>query len=94
MDLVEDARTHKAYALKRIICHSKEEEEVAQQEISIMRDISHPNVIPLECYSIQKVGQYSKAVDIVSKVYLVLPLYRVSSGIQSFFFIVNKILTT
>lgn len=77
MDLVEDTQTHKTYALKRIVCHSKEEEQVALQEVQVMRDINHPNVIPLECYSIHKVNYHSKAVDITCEVFLVMPVYKV-----------------
>ncbi|XP_059179306.1 serine/threonine-protein kinase 16-like [Physella acuta] len=76
VDLVEDSQTHKAYALKRILCHSKEEEHIALQEIQIMREISHPNIIPLECYSINKVDVHTKSVDITCEVFLVIPLYR------------------
>lgn len=77
VDLVEDTQTHKTYALKRIVCHSKEEEQVALQEVQVMRDINHPNVIPLECYSIHKVNYHSKAVDITCEVFLVMPVYKV-----------------
>ncbi|XP_005096441.1 serine/threonine-protein kinase 16 [Aplysia californica] len=76
VDLVEDAVSHKTYALKRILCHSKEEEQIALQEVEVMRAVAHPNVIPLECHSFHKVGQYSKAVDITCEVFLVIPLYR------------------
>uniref|UniRef100_A0A2C9K6T6 non-specific serine/threonine protein kinase n=1 Tax=Biomphalaria glabrata TaxID=6526 RepID=A0A2C9K6T6_BIOGL len=76
VDLVEDAQTHKSYALKRILCHSKEEEHIALQEVHIMRELDHPNIIPLECYSIHKVGIQTKAVDITCEVFVVIPYYR------------------
>ncbi|BFY97481.1 hypothetical protein BsWGS_00521 [Bradybaena similaris] len=76
VDLVEDALTHKTYALKRIVCHSKEEEKLALQEVQIMREINHPNVIPLECYSVNAVNFQSKSLDIVCEVFLVIPVYQ------------------
>ena len=78
VDLIEDARTHKDYALKRITCHSKEEERVALQEIELMRTFQHPNVISLEESSVIKVNQYSKHLDIISEVLIVMPFYCVS----------------
>ncbi|GFO37934.1 serine/threonine-protein kinase 16-like [Plakobranchus ocellatus] len=76
VDLVEESTSRKPYALKRILCHNKEEESIALQEVEIMRAINHPNVIPLECYSVHKVSYHSKAVDIICEVFLVAPLYK------------------
>lgn len=76
VDLVEDVQTHKAYALKRILCHSKEEEHIALQEVQIMREIHHKNVVPLECYSIHKVNFHTRAVDITCEVFVVIPFYK------------------
>ncbi|KAK3741304.1 hypothetical protein RRG08_034349 [Elysia crispata] len=76
VDLVEESTTRKPFALKRILCHNEEEESIALQEVEIMRAISHPNVIPLECYCLHKVSYHSKAVDITCEVFLVAPLYK------------------
>ncbi|XP_071158563.1 serine/threonine-protein kinase 16-like [Mytilus edulis] len=75
VDLIEEIRTHKDYALKRITCHSNEEERIALQEIELMRTFQHPNIIPLEASSVIKVNQYSKSLDIVSEVLIVMPYY-------------------
>lgn len=75
VDLIEDVRSHKDYALKRITCHSNEEERVALQEIELMKTFHHPNVIPLEESSVIKVNQYSKHLDIISEVLIVMPFY-------------------
>lgn len=80
VDLVEDARNHKDYALKRITCHSKEEERVAAQEVELMRRFKHPNIIPLEETANLKVSKYSKTLDILSEVLIVMPYYSVSKG--------------
>lgn len=75
VDLVEEATSHKVYALKRLTCHSKEEEKLALQEIEVMRTIHHPYLVPLVGHSVLKVGHHSKMVDIVSEVFIIMPLY-------------------
>lgn len=79
VDLIEDARNHKDYAMKRITCHSKEEERVAAQEVELMRRFKHPNIIPLEESANIKVSKYSKTLDILSEVLIVMPYYCVST---------------
>ncbi|KAK3108566.1 hypothetical protein FSP39_010763 [Pinctada imbricata] len=75
VDLIEDARSHKDYALKRITCHSKEEEKVALREVELMRSFQHHNIIPLEESFTVKVNRYSRTVDIISEVLIVMPYY-------------------
>ncbi|PVD30482.1 hypothetical protein C0Q70_09748 [Pomacea canaliculata] len=75
VDLVEESSTRKLFALKRLTCHSKEEENVALQEVEIMRRISHPNVVPLVGHMVVQVGHHSKTMDIVSEVFIVMPYY-------------------
>lgn len=78
VDLVEESSSRKLFALKRLTCHSKEEENVALQEVEIMRRISHPNVVPLVGHMVVQVGHHSKTMDIVSEVFIVMPHYSVS----------------
>lgn len=47
IDLVESTTTRRKYALKRMTCHSKEDEEVVRQEINFMNTIDNKNVIRL-----------------------------------------------
>lgn len=47
IDLVESTSTRRKYALKRMTCHSKEDEEVVRQEINVMTTIDNKNVIRL-----------------------------------------------
>ncbi|KAK7109106.1 serine/threonine-protein kinase 16-like [Littorina saxatilis] len=75
VDLVEETTTHKVYALKRLTCHSKEEEQVALQEVEVMKNLRHPNLVPLVAHSVLKVGHHSKTLDIVSEVFIIMPLY-------------------
>lgn len=50
IDLVESNTTKRKYALKRMTCHSKEDEDVVKQEINVMTSIDHKNVIRLIDY--------------------------------------------
>lgn len=75
VDLVEDTQSHKVFALKRLTCHSKQEEVTALQEVEVMRTVHHPNLVPLVGHSVVKVGHYSKTVDVISEVFIVMPLY-------------------
>jgi len=48
VDLVENIRTGKKFAVKRITCHSIEDQNLAKQEIEINKRYSkHPNIITL-----------------------------------------------
>ena len=69
--------SHKAYALKRLTCHSVEEEGVALQEVEVMKNLHHPHLVPLVAHSVLKVEHHSKTLDIVSEVFIVMPLYPV-----------------
>lgn len=71
-------RSHKVYALKRITCHSKDEEKGAMQEVEIMRTFKHPNLAPLEDSALVKVETYTKTLDIISEVLVAMPFYSVS----------------
>ncbi|XP_076460485.1 serine/threonine-protein kinase 16-like [Babylonia areolata] len=75
VDLVEETTTHKVYALKRLTCHSVDEEKVALQEVEVMKTLHHDNLVPLVAHSVLKVNHYSKTMDIVSEVFIVMPLY-------------------
>lgn len=47
VDLVENVNTKRRYALKRITCHSIEDQRTALQEVEYCKKIKHPNVIEL-----------------------------------------------
>ncbi|XP_041367214.1 serine/threonine-protein kinase 16-like [Gigantopelta aegis] len=79
VDLVEDAHSKQLFALKRITCHTKDEERQAMQEVEIMRTFRHMNIIPLEEYNMVPVNYHSQTVDIVSDVLIVMPYYRKGS---------------
>jgi len=73
VDLVEDSRTGKKYAMKKITCHSTEDQNLATKEVEITRSLEHPNIVRV-------VGAAtSGTADIVhnttSQVVIVFPLY-------------------
>lgn len=73
VDLVEDTRTGKKYAMKKITCHSMEDQNLATKEVEITRSLNHPNIVKVVGSST------SGTVDIVhnttSEVLIVFPLY-------------------
>ena len=76
MDLVEDNNGRK-YALKRIQCHSNDDEKVALKEVEYMRGLHHPNLVALETAERHSVQSTTRSV--ISEVNIVMPFYRVSS---------------
>ncbi|KAK4878150.1 hypothetical protein RN001_010656 [Aquatica leii] len=74
IDLVENAVTKRCYAVKRIICHSIDDQKVALQEIEYYRKLKHPNIIELIDSTFK--GSADIVVNATSEVYMVLPYYR------------------
>ena len=58
--------------MKRIHCHSAEDERLAKEEAEFHRKFNHTNLIPLEEWKVLKRSGG------VTEVVLVLPYYRVS----------------
>uniref|UniRef100_T1J907 non-specific serine/threonine protein kinase n=1 Tax=Strigamia maritima TaxID=126957 RepID=T1J907_STRMM len=73
VDLVEDMRTHKSYALKRIYCHSKSDEKQAVQEMEFHNQIKHPFI--LECISSSLRGTPDVLNNSRSELLLLLPYH-------------------
>ncbi|XP_042192116.1 serine/threonine-protein kinase 16 [Callorhinchus milii] len=72
VDLVEGAQNGRFYALKRIICHDKEDRKNALHEVEMHRMFSHPNVLLLEAHCIQDKSPKCEA-------WLLLPYIRKGS---------------
>ncbi|KAJ8983709.1 hypothetical protein NQ317_009144 [Molorchus minor] len=47
VDLVEETSTKKRYALKRITCHSVDDQKIAMQEVNYYKKLRHPSIIEL-----------------------------------------------
>ena len=76
MDLVEDVHSHDLYALKRISCHSREDEKVAMSEVEYHRLLSsHPGVIEVHDFDLK--SKTDPLGSSISEVLILLPYYRV-----------------
>jgi len=71
--LVEHSRTRKRYAVKKIICHGREDQKNAFQEIEYHKIINHPNVIP--CLDSTASGCADPILNTTSEVLILLPYY-------------------
>ncbi|KAG7164123.1 serine/threonine-protein kinase 16-like [Homarus americanus] len=71
VDLVEDASSHKLYALKRITCHAQTDQKVALAEVEYLKALSHPNIV--ECIDSDLVGMPDLMGNRTSQVLIVLP---------------------
>ena len=77
VQLVENSRTGKRYAVKRITCHSIEDQNIARTEIEINRRFSqHPNIVTLVGAELN--GSADIVHDVTSEVIMVLPFYEVT----------------
>jgi len=76
IDLVEDCHSHKLYALKRLICHSHEDEKNAILEAEYMLSLHHRGLVPCHKHAVVPITSHSTA---LSEVLIVMPFYKVSS---------------
>jgi len=73
VELVEDSRTGKRYAMKRITCHSIEDQNQAKREVEITRQFDHPNMVRVVGAAVQ--GSADILHGATSEVLIVMPLY-------------------
>lgn len=66
--------TRRMYALKRITCHSIEDQNIALREIENCRKIESDNVIQVIDYELK--GSADIVINTISKLYIVLPYYK------------------
>ncbi|KAI0214890.1 Serine/threonine-protein kinase 16 [Lamellibrachia satsuma] len=74
VDLVEDKHSHKLYALKRLNCHSKEDERNAVREVEYMNSFGHRNLVVCEAWAVTPVER--SRTGVVSEVLVLMPYYR------------------
>ncbi|KAG8182293.1 hypothetical protein JTE90_011111 [Oedothorax gibbosus] len=74
VDLVQDQKNHRSYALKRIACHGKEDEKNALKEAEYHSFFNHPNVI--ECIDVALAEICDRLHPNQSEVRLLLPYHR------------------
>lgn len=75
MELVEDARTHEMFALKRIPCHNAEDQKVAMLEVESHKCIQHPGVMELLDYDLK--SKVDPLEDLSSELLILMPYYQV-----------------
>ena len=73
VDLVEDVNSGKKYAMKKITCHSTEDQNLALKEIELNQSLDHPNIIRVVGSSTS--GSADIVHNITSQVVIVFPLY-------------------
>ncbi|XP_064647791.1 serine/threonine-protein kinase 16-like [Lineus longissimus] len=74
VDLIEDRHNHKYYALKRIACHSKEDERLSMVEVEIMKTFEQSNLCPCVESAISPINDPLRS--LISEVLIVMPYYR------------------
>lgn len=70
VDLVEGLRDGRFYALKRILCHDKEDRQAALHEVEMHNLFQHPNILRLEAHCLVEKGAKHEA-------WLLLPYVKV-----------------
>lgn len=70
VDLVEGLRDGRFYALKRILCHDKEDRQAALHEVEMHGLFDHPNILRLEAHCMVEKGTKHEA-------WLLLPYVKV-----------------
>ncbi|XP_054236857.1 serine/threonine-protein kinase 16 isoform X2 [Indicator indicator] len=61
VDLVEGLRDGRFYALKRILCHDKEDRQAALHEVEMHGLFDHPNILPLVAHCMVEKGAKHEA---------------------------------
>jgi serine/threonine kinase 16 len=74
IDLVENKTTKKKYALKRITCHSLEDQKIALKEIEICKKIIHPNFVKIIDFCVK--GDADIVINQKSYISILLPYYK------------------
>lgn len=74
IDLIENTVTKRRYALKRITCHSIEDQKIALREVELTRTIRHPNVINIIDFELK--GDADIVINTISHVYIVFPYFK------------------
>uniref|UniRef100_A0A8D0H7I8 Serine/threonine-protein kinase 16 n=1 Tax=Sphenodon punctatus TaxID=8508 RepID=A0A8D0H7I8_SPHPU len=69
VDLVEGLQDGRFYALKRILCHDREDRKEALHEVEMHQLVEHPNVLPLCAHAMVEKGPKHEA-------WLLLPFFK------------------
>ena len=75
IDLIEERRSRRLYALKRITCHSQDDEKHAVREVELMNTVHHSSLVPCEAHAVVPMTGHVTA---ISQVLIVMPYYKVT----------------
>lgn len=74
ISLAENTKTRKKFALKRITCHSTEDQIQANKEVEYHKKLDHPNILKLVGSAV--IGRADISHNTTSEVLLLLPFYQ------------------
>lgn len=74
IDLVENSTTKRRYALKRITCHSIDDQKIALREVELTRSIKHPNIV--EIIDFELTGDADIVINTISHVNILFPYFK------------------
>jgi len=74
IDLIEDRHSRRLYALKRLTCHSQDDEKRAVHEVELMNAVCHRSLVPCEVHAVVPITGHNTA---VSELLIVMPYYKV-----------------
>lgn len=78
-----DTLTGEAFALKKILCQSEDQIEMAKQEIQMHRALAHPNIMPLTDYAVLSVDANTL------EYYLLFPFMEVCFAIGNAYWLIG-----
>lgn len=74
IDLVENSTTKRRYALKRITCHSIEDQKLALREVELTRTIKHQNIVEIIDFELR--GDADIVINTISHVNILFPYFK------------------
>lgn len=60
--------------MKRITCHSIEDQAIAIKEVEITRSLKHPNIVTIIDYEVE--GNADIVINAISNVFILMPYYK------------------
>lgn len=71
---MENSSTRRRFALKRITCHSIEDQKLALREVELTRTIKHPNIVELIDFELK--GDADIVINTISHVHILFPYFK------------------
>lgn len=71
---MESSATKRKFALKRITCHSIEDQNIAMREVELTRSVKHPNIVEIIDYELK--GDADIVINTMSHMYVLFPFFK------------------